>query len=134
MGLRVSPEAFVGEWSLSFADIDFVNVKPAASRMHPVSTAGGADFVVSSPDAIDLVLYDCSNSLEAVIGEGEDFNSVDIVDPKHSIFGPELIGQVPQQGFIAAKDLRGPPDREDMGDCRHGSSGRRHERGCPEVC
>ncbi|MER9223947.1 DUF4158 domain-containing protein [Mesorhizobium sp. M0644] len=33
MGLRVSPESLVGEWSLSFADIDFVNAKPAGSRL-----------------------------------------------------------------------------------------------------
>ncbi|NGO54644.1 Tn3 family transposase [Allomesorhizobium camelthorni] len=33
MGLRVSPEALAGGWSLSFADIDFVNAKPAGSRL-----------------------------------------------------------------------------------------------------
>jgi TnpA family transposase len=33
MGLRVSPESLVGEWSLSFADIDFANAKPAGSRL-----------------------------------------------------------------------------------------------------
>jgi len=33
MGLHVSPEALAGEWSLSFADIDFVNAKPAGSRL-----------------------------------------------------------------------------------------------------
>lgn len=33
MGLRVSPEALAGEWSLSFADNDFVNAKPAGSRL-----------------------------------------------------------------------------------------------------
>jgi hypothetical protein len=95
--------------------------------MHPVSTAGGADFVPDSSDVIALVTDDLAKSLDAVVGEGEGFASVDIVDPKHSIFGSELIGQVPQQGFIAAKDLRGPLDYEDVGDCRHGSSGRCHE-------
>ncbi|PAQ07645.1 DUF4158 domain-containing protein [Mesorhizobium temperatum] len=33
MGLRVSLEALTGEWSLSFADIDFLNVKAAGSRL-----------------------------------------------------------------------------------------------------
>lgn len=33
MGLRVSPESLAREWSLSFADIDFVNAKPAGSRL-----------------------------------------------------------------------------------------------------
>jgi hypothetical protein len=33
MGLRVSPEALAGEWSLSSADNDFVNAKPAGSRL-----------------------------------------------------------------------------------------------------
>lgn len=33
MGLHVSPESLAKEWSLSFADIDFVNVKPVGSRL-----------------------------------------------------------------------------------------------------
>ncbi|UVK48576.1 DUF4158 domain-containing protein (plasmid) [Mesorhizobium sp. AR07] len=33
MGLRVSLEVLTGQWSLSFADIDFLNVKPAGSRL-----------------------------------------------------------------------------------------------------
>nr|WP_245452044.1 DUF4158 domain-containing protein [Mesorhizobium waimense] len=33
MGLRVSLEALTREWSLSFADIDFANAKPAESRL-----------------------------------------------------------------------------------------------------
>lgn len=33
MGLRVSPESLAREWSLSFADIDFVNAKPTGSRL-----------------------------------------------------------------------------------------------------
>jgi hypothetical protein len=33
MGLRVSPEALAGEWSLSLADNDFVNAKPTGSRL-----------------------------------------------------------------------------------------------------
>ncbi|RWX58543.1 DUF4158 domain-containing protein, partial [Mesorhizobium sp. M4B.F.Ca.ET.089.01.1.1] len=33
MGLRVSPEELAGEWSLSFADIEFVNAKPVGSRL-----------------------------------------------------------------------------------------------------
>ncbi|GLS36524.1 hypothetical protein GCM10010869_21130 [Mesorhizobium tianshanense] len=32
-GLRVSVEALTGEWSLSFADIDFANAKPTGSRL-----------------------------------------------------------------------------------------------------
>jgi len=99
--------------------------------MHPVSTAGGADFVVSSSDAIDLVLYDCSNSLDAVIGEGKDFGAVGVVDPQHAVFRLELVRQLPQSGFIAAEDLRGPLDCEDVGDCCHGSSGRSQVRLLP---
>lgn len=95
--------------------------------MHPASTAGNADFVADSSDATELISDNLTKSLDAVVGEGGGFASVDIVDPKHSIFGSELIGQVPQQGFIAAEDLRGPPDCEDVGDCRHRSGGRRHE-------
>ena len=33
MGLRVSPAELTREWSLSFADIDFVNTKPTGSRL-----------------------------------------------------------------------------------------------------
>ncbi len=33
MGLHVSPVELAGEWSLSFADIDFVNGKPDATRL-----------------------------------------------------------------------------------------------------
>ena len=33
MGLRVSPVELTREWSLSFADIDFVNAKPTVSRL-----------------------------------------------------------------------------------------------------
>lgn len=33
MGLRVSPEALTGEWSLSFADIGFAKAKSAGSRL-----------------------------------------------------------------------------------------------------
>ena len=33
MGLRVSPAELTREWSLSFADIDFVNAKPTVSRL-----------------------------------------------------------------------------------------------------
>lgn len=33
MGLRISLEALTEEWSLSFADIDFANAKPAGSRL-----------------------------------------------------------------------------------------------------
>ena len=33
MGLRISSEDLIGGWSLSFADIDFVNAKPAQARL-----------------------------------------------------------------------------------------------------
>jgi len=33
MGMRVSPAELTREWSLSFVDIDFVNTKPAGSRL-----------------------------------------------------------------------------------------------------
>ena len=33
MGVHVLPEELAKEWSLSFADIEFVNAKPAASRL-----------------------------------------------------------------------------------------------------
>jgi TnpA family transposase len=33
MNLRVSPEDLTGEWSLSFADIEFVNAKPLGSKL-----------------------------------------------------------------------------------------------------
>lgn len=33
MGLRVSPAELTREWSLSFADIDFVNAKPTGTRL-----------------------------------------------------------------------------------------------------
>ena len=32
MGLHVSPEELAKEWSLSFADIEFVNAKPTTTR------------------------------------------------------------------------------------------------------
>lgn len=33
MGLRISNEEFIGRWSLSFSDMDFVNGKPAPARL-----------------------------------------------------------------------------------------------------
>ncbi|URK86003.1 hypothetical protein LP421_00480 (plasmid) [Rhizobium sp. RCAM05350] len=33
MGLSISSEDPIGRWSLSFADIDFVNSKPAVTRL-----------------------------------------------------------------------------------------------------
>lgn len=63
--------------------------------MHPVGTAGGADFVAGSSDAIELIVYNFAKSLDAVVGEGGGVASVDIVDPKHSVFRLELIEQVP---------------------------------------
>lgn len=33
MGLGISNEDFIGRWSLSFADIEFVNGKPAPVRL-----------------------------------------------------------------------------------------------------
>lgn len=33
MSLGISSSDFVGQWSLSFADIDFINSKPAATRL-----------------------------------------------------------------------------------------------------
>lgn len=33
MSTGISSSDFVGQWSLSFADIDFINSKPAATRL-----------------------------------------------------------------------------------------------------
>ncbi|SEF06522.1 hypothetical protein SAMN05519104_8225 [Rhizobiales bacterium GAS188] len=44
---------------------------------------------------VDLVPYDLSKSLDAVISEGKDFGSIEVVNPQHSVFWLELVGQVP---------------------------------------
>ena len=33
MSTGISSSDFIGQWSLSFADIDFINSKPAATRL-----------------------------------------------------------------------------------------------------
>lgn len=75
------------------------------------------------PGRINLISDDLTKGLDTEVREGEGFGAVNIVDPHHAVFGLELIRQVPQQVFVAAQDLSDSPDREDVGDGRHGSRG-----------
>jgi hypothetical protein len=71
--------------------------------------------------AVDLIADDLSKSLDAEVREGEGFDAVDIVHPQGAVFGLELIGQAPQEVFVAAQQLGSAADREDVAYCRHGS-------------
>ncbi len=68
---------------------------------------------------VDLVLDFFPQRLKTLFGEGEDFIVVHVEDPEEVIHGVQLVGQLPEEVFVARLDLRGALKREDVGDCRH---------------
>jgi hypothetical protein len=103
---------------------------PAASkriiemRKHTPRIAGEVLRLQRSTHPVDLVCYDLSEIVQAEAGEGWHFSFIDIIDPQQTVFGLELLQQIPQKFFIAAEDLGCAPDRKDVGDRGHDSSGR----------